>query len=232
MTVIFSIVGIGMLLMAGAGALRGMEWSLSLGIAAIGVLILVGLGRPLYRVAVYRTGAHEILCRFVPWYQSTHLASLTFVIVGVSMLFQGREPGSPVWVRVAGAIALILGLLFVLSALLAWIANRLVITASTLSITIVFRQAQHIPRDNVQAIIPRFGRNGATGAPRTHVGVRYTPADSSSSSPVTIGQLEGQFTVDPANLLAALGAWKDGDPDDPGLLDRVEAILRRRSPHL
>jgi hypothetical protein len=38
--------------------------------------------------------------------------------------------------------------------------------------------------------------------------------------------LEGQFTVDPVNLGAGLQAWKDGDPIDPGLMDRVEAILR------
>jgi hypothetical protein len=42
--------------------------------------------------------------------------------------------------------------------------------------------------------------------------------------------LEGQFTVDPANLGAGLQAWKDGDPNDPGLMDRVEAILRGQAP--
>ena len=42
----------------------------------------------------------------------------------------------------------------------------------------------------------------------------------------TVGLLEGQFSVDPANLAAGLQAWKDGDPNDPGLMDRVEAILR------
>jgi hypothetical protein len=42
--------------------------------------------------------------------------------------------------------------------------------------------------------------------------------------------LEGQFTVDPANLGAGLQAWKDADPNDPGLMDRVEAILRGQAP--
>jgi hypothetical protein len=32
--------------------------------------------------------------------------------------------------------------------------------------------------------------------------------------------------LDPSNLRPALQAWKDGDPNDPGLMDRVEAILR------
>jgi len=47
---------------------------------------------------------------------------------------------------------------------------------------------------------------------------------------VTVGLLEGQFTVDPANLAAGSQAWKDGDPTDPGLMDRVEAILRGQAP--
>jgi hypothetical protein len=52
-----------MLLMAGIGVLRGMQWSLNFGLGAIGVMGMVALGRPLYRVAVYRIGAQEILCR-------------------------------------------------------------------------------------------------------------------------------------------------------------------------
>ena len=36
------------------------------------------------------------------------------------------------------------------------------------------------------------------------------------------------LTVEQAHLVAALQAWKDGDPIDPGLVDRVEAILRAR----
>ena len=32
--------------------------------------------------------------------------------------------------------------------------------------------------------------------------------------------------LDPSNLRPALQAWKDGDPNAPGLMDRVEAILR------
>ena len=36
--------------------------------------------------------------------------------------------------------------------------------------------------------------------------------------------------LDPSNLRPALQAWKDGDPNDPGLMDRVEAILRGQAP--
>jgi hypothetical protein len=48
-----------MLLMAGIGVLRGMQWSLNFLLATGGVTMLVALGRPLYRVAVYRIGAQE-----------------------------------------------------------------------------------------------------------------------------------------------------------------------------
>jgi len=39
-------------------------------------------------------------------------------------------------------------------------------------------------------------------------------------------RFQGLGIGDPANLLHALQAWKGGDPNDPGLMDRVEAILR------
>ena len=74
-----------------------------------------------------------------------------------------------------------------------------------------------------------MGSNGVTGVPRLHVALTYAPADGQSGATVTAGLLEGQFTVDPANLAAGLKAWKDGDPNDPGLMDRVEAILRGQS---
>ena len=221
------IVGIGTLLMGLFGAVRGMQWSLSLALAAIGIMVLIGLGKRLYRAAVYRTGAQEIICRFIPWYQAAHLAGcVLFPIIGIAFIAQGFQPGSPFWLRYGGYLIFVLGIVFALSALLAWIANRLVITPSSLSLKIVFRPEQHISRGNVRAITPRMGRNSATGAPRLHVEFTYTPADGKGESTVTVGMLEGQFTVDPANLGAGLQAWKDGDPADPALMDRVEAILR------
>ena len=221
------IVAIGMLLMAGIGVLRGMQWSLNFLLATGGVTMLVALGRPLYRVAVYRIGAQEILCRLIPWYQATGLGSLVgFPLIGIAAIAQGRESDTQSWVLYGGYFIFIMGLVFALSALLAWKANRLVITPSVLSLKIIFRPAHRISREGVRAITPRMGSNGVTGAPRLHVEFAYTPTDGQGDSTVTIGMLEGQFTVDPANLGAGLQAWKYGDPDDPGLMDRVEAILR------
>jgi hypothetical protein len=219
-----------MLLMAGIGVLRGMQWSLNFLLATGGVTMLVALGRPLYRVAVYRIGAQEILCRYIPWYQATPLAaSVLFPLIGIAFIAQGRESDTQSWVLYGGYFIFIMGLVFALSALLAWKANRLVITPSVLSLKIIFRPAHRISREGVRAITPRMGSNGVTGAPRLHVEFAYTPTDGQGDSTVTIGMLEGQFTVDPANLGAGLQAWKDGDPNDPGLMDRVEAILRGKA---
>ena len=225
------VVVVGMLLLGAYGAMRGMQWSLILGLLAIGVMGLIRLGRPIYRTAVYRRSTEEILCRYIPWYQATPLAaSVLFPLIGIAAIAQGSEPDSPPWLLYAGYFVLILGIVFALSALLAWMANRLVITPSALSLKIIFRGQQQIPRENVQAITPSMGSNAATGAPRLHVALTYKPAAGQGDSTVTVGLLEGQFTVDPANLAAGLQAWKDGDPDDPGLMDRVEAILRGQAP--
>jgi hypothetical protein len=153
-----------------------------------------------------------------------------FPLIGIAFIAQGRESDTPFWVLYGGYFILIMGLVFALSALLAWKANRLVITPSVLSLKIIFRPAHRISREGVRAITPRMGSNGLPSAPRLHVEFAYTPTDGQGDSTVTIGMLEGQFTVDPANLGAGLQAWKDGDPNDPGLMDRVEAILRGQAP--
>ena len=223
------IVGGGMLLLGGYGAVRGLEWSLALLLVAAGCMVLVATGRPLYRAAVYRTDAHEILCRAVPWYEAIYVAMSLLLPIGVAAIVQAGEPGSPFWLRIGGCFLLLLCFVSALSGLLAWNVNRLVISPSALSVKIVFRQKQDIARGNVAAIIPRAGRNSATGAPRLHVDIAYTPADTGNGSTSTISQLDGQFTVDPAYLAAALQDWKDSDPGDPGLMDRVEALLRGRA---
>lgn len=221
------LVAIAMLILGVFGAVRGMPLSLSFLLIAIALTMFVGLGRPLYRAAVYRRSPDEILCRFIPWYQSSHLAaSLGFPIIGIATIAQGREPDSPFWVLWLGIIAFVIGVVLALSALLAWVANRLVITPSALSIRIIFRRELNIPRERVQGITGKSERTGATGAPRLHVDLTYSPEDASDTS-ATIPRLDGQFTVDPVNLVAALQTWKGGDPNDPGLLDLVEKLLRR-----
>jgi hypothetical protein len=180
--------------MGAYGAVRGMPWPLSLGLGACGVMVLMALGRPLYKAAVYRTGAREILCRYIPWYQAVPLASsVIFPIIGITAIGMGNESDSPSWLLFAGYFLLILGLVFAASALLAWIANRLVLTPTSVGLKIIFRGRQEIPRENVRAITATMGRNGATGAPRLHVEFTYAPPPpwTPNKPPVTRARLPG-----------------------------------------
>jgi hypothetical protein len=88
-----------------------------------------------------------------------------------------------------------------------------------------------IPRADVRAISPTMGRlgNGVT-APVTEIS--YQPANLSPAATQTVlfgptnTKKTAWLTVEQSDLLGGLQAWKDGDPNDPGLMDRVEAILR------
>jgi hypothetical protein len=225
------LVAAGMLGMGAYGAARGMPQPLNLLLAAGGVMVLIGLGRPLYRAAVYRTGPQEIRCRLIPWYQPNMLVvAVMFPIIGAIAIVMGREPNVPVWLlRYGGYFLVVLGALVAVVAVLTWAFNLLCITPSGLSVRIL-RRWRRIPRANVLAVTPRTLASGATRQPTLHVDLAYTPADGDSQTPRTFGLIDTQFSVDPANLLHALQAWKDGDPNDPGLMDRVEAILRGQAP--
>jgi hypothetical protein len=89
---LFYIVSICMLLMAGFGILHGIKWYLNVILGAGGALVLLGIGRPVYRVAVYRPGEQEVLCRFIPWYQAnTLLTSVMLPIGGVAGIAMGGK---------------------------------------------------------------------------------------------------------------------------------------------
>ena len=88
---------------------------------------------------------------------------------------------------------------------------------------------RHIPRERVQAIAPRMLPGGVARKPTLHVDLTYNPAVDDGQSFRTSGLIDTQFTVVPANLLAALQEWKEYDPTDPGLMNRVEVILRGRT---
>lgn len=213
-----------MLLLAATGFLRGAAWYLNLLLAAGGVLVLVATGRPLFRTAVYRISGQEVLCRFVPWYQpNTLVASLIFPIVGIAAIAMGRESDSPAWVRYAGYLGLVAGIVFVLFALIQS-RNRLSFTPDTLAVRLG-RQFR-LPRERVVAVKPRALASTGTGQTTRHYDLVYDPGDGRTNR--IMAMLDMQFSVDPDNLATALNAWKDGDPNDPGLIDRIETILHGR----
>ena len=83
-----------------------------------------------------------------------------------------------------------------------------------------------IPRERVAAITPRTLTLGIPGRNPVHSDLVYDPGDGRSNRMLMC--LDMQFSVDPADFAAGLHAWRDGDPNDPGLMDRIEAILRGR----
>lgn len=221
-----SVVALGLLVLGGIGALQGMGWSLSLGLAAGGVLIFLGLGRPLFRIAIDRPSAQEVRCRFVPWYQAnTLLTSVMFPIIGLVMIVQGREAGSPFWLRYGGYFIVVFGVAAGFLALFQS-TNRLSFTPASLWVRIGRRF--EIPRERVVAIKPRMFTSTGTGKTTRHWDLVYVPAGGGANR--IMPMLDRQFSVEPDNLGAALQAWKDGDSDEPGLMDRVEALLRRQAP--
>ena len=228
--VFFSLAAIGMILMGAIGVARGMEWSLNLGLAALGVVVFLGFGRPLFGVGVDRPGAQEVRCRFVPWYQAgALLSSVVLPIIGITAIAQGKAPDMPFWVGYGGWFLLILGIVFAGFTVMMAVRNRLRFSPSSLSVRTLQSQ-RDIPRDHVQAITSRMVPAGVTRKPTLHVDLTYIPVGGGDQDSRTSSLIDTQFSVDPTNLLHALHAWKDGDPNDPGLMDRVEAILRGQAP--
>ena len=86
-----------------------------------------------------------------------------------------------------------------------------------------------ITRERVQSITPRMIPNAVNGTRSPQVEIAYRAVDLSGDTTKTV-LLGLQLTVQPANLLNALVAWKEATLDDPTeLLDRIERILLGRS---
>lgn len=221
------IVGIGMLVLAGVDALIGSDWYVSLGLAACGVLVLLWLGRPVFRSAVYRSGAQEVVCRYVPWYQANAIAtSVALPLIGIAMIAAGSAAVGPAWLRYGGYFILALGAAFALLSVFMGLTNQLRFTPSVLALRI--GRNFEVSRESFVSIKPRALTGSAAWEGVAHFDLVYAPADGGSNRAVMV--MDRQFSVETANLAAALQAWKDGDANDPGLIDRIERILRGQSP--
>jgi hypothetical protein len=207
--------------------------------AALGILLtFIGSGR-VYRPAITRVD-NSIACRYNPWREATFYLSLIGVplfgcltIAGASLV--GR--GSPsVW-RIVGILIIAVTPVPVFVFARQSRRSLLKITPSALSVSVLGQQPAltEIPRETVQAISPTTGRlgNSAT-APVTEISYQPTSLTAATPRAVLFGPTNTKktawLTVEQADLLAGLQAWKDSDPSDPGLMDRVEAILRGQPP--
>lgn len=216
-------------LMAVIEALVGARWSLAVGAAVVGGVILIGQRRIL-RAAVSRTG-DEIVCRYIPWYEgSAYTVTLLLPLMGVAMVNLGFAPGNPAWLRYGGFLLLGVTPLTVWGVLTTWRRCLLCFGPRTLTVRLAERGSEltEIRRELVQSIEPQIFPQPA-GGESVQVVITYRPVDAGGDTTATV--LLGQrLTVRPVNLCNALVAWKDGASDTPSeLLDRVERILRGHS---
>lgn len=218
-------------LLAPFSGLMGNCWGAA-GLAIGGIaLLLVGSGR-IYRPAVTR-GPDGITCRYNPVREGS--AYLMVVAMPGMLLYMFGQPTH--WLRLIALAGLAMVAVGALMYLVEWRRCLLRITPASLTVALpAQRYAQiDIPRERVVSITGGTGarRNGDTG-PVTQI--TYLTNDSAPGAPSTvlIGPTNANnamwLTVEQSDLLAALQAWKEGDPRDRALLDRVDALLRGHAP--
>ncbi|MCA2265867.1 hypothetical protein A5626_05070 [Mycobacterium marseillense] len=216
-------------LMAVIGVMVGASWSLSVTLAAIGAVILIG-PRRIFHAAVSRTG-DEIVCRYIPWYEgSAYSTTLLLPLIGIASVALGFEPGNPAWLRFTGLLLLGVTPLTVYGVVRMWRRCLLCITPSVLTVRLVDRGSEltQIRRELVVSIEPQIVPL-PRGAQSLQVAVTYWPVAVGGDATKTL-LLGLRLTVQPVNLLNALVAWNDGAHDNPSeLLDRIERTLRGQS---
>jgi hypothetical protein len=213
------------------------DWFLAVVGAVIAVPLLLG-NSPLFKVAINRE-PDAIACRYVPWYEPGPVAAVPALavsgILGLALAFQ---PGNSPVFAVFGVALLALTPVVALKFLRGYRRCFLRITPTALRVPDPGREwaVTDIPRERIQSIAPAGEAAGFGSSTYRVTDITYGTGDSGSAArTVRVGQAPAEDTVwltlDPSNLRPALHAWKNADPDDPGLMDRVEAILRGKAPH-
>lgn len=209
-------------------ARAGVQWYLCLIGFCVALILILGRRR-IFRAGVNRSG-HEIVCRYLPWYEgNAYILNVLVPALGVASVGAGCAPGNPVWLRFTGIILLLATPIFAFSAVRMWRRCLLSISPSALTVRLAAPtdELTEIRRDSVLSIAPKTVPNGVSGR-SLQVAIAYRTADLSSDTKTVLLGL--QLSVQPVNLLNALVAWKDGAHDNPSeLLDRIERVLRCRS---
>lgn len=222
-----SLAGYVCLFLAMASALTH-NWLGTAGFGVAGIAALILANGLVYRPAVARD-PEGITCRFNPWREGSFYVLLVYGPAG--MLYAFGQPTH--WLRVVA----IVGFAF-LAVGVAFYARewrrcllRITPTALIVSVPALGYALTEIPRERIVSITGGMAarREGQTG-PVTQIA--YLTGDSSGGSPssVLIGPTNAKnavwVTVEQADVLAGLQAWKQADPRDPALLDQIEALLR------
>lgn len=210
--------------------LVGGPWSLALGGAVTGGIILIG-HRRIFRAGVSRTG-DEVVCRYIPWYEGNAYSALVLLpLMGVAMVALGLTPGNPRWLLYGGVILLVgVTPLSIWGVVRMWLRSLLCLSPSKLTVRLAERGSQltEIRRELVASIEPKL----VPLPPRAQslqVAITYHPVDIGDGTTKTV-LLGLRLTVQPVDLFNALIAWRDGARDDPSeLLNRIERTLRGHS---
>ena len=205
----------------------GLQWYWSLVMLCVAFLTILGRRR-IFRPGVKRTG-NEIVCRYIPWYEgNAYFLNVGLPLMGVASIAAGFAPGNPAWLRFSGIILLGVTPICTFAAVRMWRRCFLRVSLSALTVRLAAPTDEpiEISRECVQSITPKMIPNSVNGLPSMQVEIAYRAADSSGDEPRTV-LLGLQLTVQPANLLNALLAWKERTDDAPSeLLDRVERLLK------
>ena len=149
-------------------------------------------------------------------------------IAGASLL----GSASPNFWRLLGVFLLALTMRFLFDFVGQRLSSLLRISPGALAVSVPGQRDGmiEIPRAAVKSITATTGklRNNDT-APVTQIDYRSTDSAGTGAQTVLFGPANTKktawLTVEQSDLLAGLQAWKDGDPDDPELMERVEQIF-------
>ncbi len=233
--------GVGVLLLLGLVFLVGVRLSLYTVVAlvAAALILVVGTGR-IFRAAVTRE-ADSITCRYIPWYEGNpYLALVALPLIGIAAI--GAPPanhGGPGLWRILGILVVAVTPISLFFFLREWRRCFLRITPSELKASDPSHgyAVKAVRREQVQSIASTTG-SLVDNADVTMTQIVYREVGSSADAAevLLIGPSNSRnaiwLTIEPADLLAALQVWKDGDVNDPGLIDRIELILRGQQPPL
>jgi len=209
------------------------NWYLVAAATGVGlVLTFIGSGR-VYRPAVTQV-SDAIICRYNPWREGTfYLAAIGLPLFGSMTIAWGSmaDRGSPTFWRALGVLMIVSASIPIFVLFRQSRSTLLRISPGALSVsTPEHQRTVEIPRAAVQAVTATTGRlgNGAA-APVTQINYQSKDSAGGGTRTVLFGPTNTKkiawLTVEQSDLLAGLQAWKDGDPNDSGLMDRVEQLL-------
>ncbi|MBU3749014.1 MAG: hypothetical protein FGM52_00925 [Mycobacterium sp.] len=205
------------------------SYVLALVVATGGAVILVG--HRIFRPAITRESG-AVVCHYAPWQETGAYTALGVApligICAVALAFQSNSP----FFGWGGVFLIVVAPMSLIAFLRAQRRCLLRITPAALTVP---RPADgwtviDIPREAVQSITASRAMSSAwTWLPIAEI--RYTATGTGrGGGTVRVGPATSRdtvwLTIQPDYLLTALQMWNDGDPDDPQLLERVDAALR------